>query len=185
MSDHPVILVSLDPGTKCLGVCVAELTAENTYRPIEVYTVEVLAEATRRHPELFDHHGRINAQYHVINETIRNLLIQWQPVGVVTEGPYFRRFPTPYRVLVECVLTIRRAVSEYDPYMQLQVIQPNVVKESVGVHGTSGDKELMRAALSRGVKGLDLSNIMLEQLDEHAIDAIAVGYCAAAARVTA
>ena len=80
-----------------------------------------------------------------------------------------------YAALVECLDAVRRAVIKYDETLSLTVIDPARVKKAIGVSGKSGDKTLVRAALSTMEAFTLMTDISLDKLDEHAIDAIAVG----------
>lgn len=108
----------------------------------------------------------------LVKEFIRN-----EPTIVASESPFMGRFPKAFAALVECVFAERSALREYDSEKVLIMITPTTVKVSAGVPHNSSDKEEMRDAV-HDLKDLDLGEIVIDDLDEHAIDAIHVARCA-------
>lgn len=106
-------------------------------------------------------------------------MINFEVHGVASECPYMGRFPQAYAALTECLTSIRSAVHDYDPTLVLHEIDPATVKMNVNVNGKSGDKQLMTNAVTELIKTgriLNTGLVNIGLLDEHAIDAIAVGY---------
>lgn len=87
------------------------------------------------------------------------------------------RFAAAFRALTECMVFISDAVGRYDPMMLLHVVDPPTAKMAVGLvikKGMTKD-DVKKAVLA--LKDLENPNgIILEDLDEHSIDSIAVGY---------
>jgi len=73
---------------------------------------------------------------------------------------------------------VRSAVYMYDPFMPLFQVDPSTAKINAGMERIKGtDKEDVRRAM-RKRKGIKW-NVDLEDLDEHSVDACAIGlYCA-------
>ncbi|MBW6072792.1 hypothetical protein KZ856_38130, partial [Pseudomonas aeruginosa] len=95
---------------------------------------------------------------------------------VIVESNYLGRFATSFAALVECVAVIRSALFEYDPFIPLYMVDPTTVKTNVGMKKIKGtDKEDVRRAL---VSRPDVvwGDVDHNQLDEHSIDAVAIGY---------
>lgn len=86
--------------------------------------------------------------------------------------------PSAYGPLVAVMTLIQDALISYAPGVPFMVIQPQQGKKGVGVAGIKG-KGVMREAV-KGIpvliEALKRGNCLLDELDEHAIDSIAVGY---------
>ena len=68
---------------------------------------------------------------------------------------------------------MQRALHLWDDYKPLYMIDPPSVKKAVGAQ-TRGDKDAVKKAIKL-IKELEMVNF--NNLDEHSIDATAVGYC--------
>lgn len=166
-------IVATDPGTSTLGVAVLSITDSGLM--VEHATTLVLGKLARNYPLIVEKHSERIAKLYATTDAVLKLLLAWQPTYVASEGPYMGSFPTAYAALVESVDAIRRAVIRYDPYLDFSVTDPASVKKAIGVSGKSGDKELVRAAVSKHATLTLHPEVNLSELDEHAIDAIAVG----------
>ena len=167
-------IVALDPGTAALGVAVIDVDPETGHLYVNhATTLDVLKEA-QRYPQIAALHGDRVSKLHALERALVRIFLAWKPDQIVSEAPYMGRFPQAYAALVECVTSIRRAVMSYDRTLPLPTIDPATVKKSVGVSGKSGDKSAMLSAI-QSRDDLTLC-VNLSDLDEHAIDAIAVGY---------
>jgi hypothetical protein len=67
-------------------------------------------------------------------------------------------------------------VYAYDPFMPLQIVDPTTVKTNIGMIKIRGtDKEDVRKAL-KALKELEWDGVDIDDLDEHAVDSVAIGY---------
>jgi Holliday junction resolvasome RuvABC endonuclease subunit len=173
-SEAPVErILSIDPGTNTLGVAILRIQGPNTALEY-AFTLQV-GKLYTRYPLIIENHGDKVAKLYTVQQDLLKLMEAWKPTYLVSEGPFMGSFPAAYAALVECLDAIRRAVLKYDETLPLTVISPSIVKKSIGVSGKSGDKTLVRAALSTKEAFTIMTDISLNNLDEHAIDAIAVG----------
>ena len=173
MDIPPIRIVAIDPGTNSLGFAVLEVM-DNC---VEVLYADTLhgAKLAAVHTGLLEVHGERVTKLYALNHEIAARLCTWMPHHVVSESPYMGRFPQAYAALIECVGAIRNAVIAYDRQLPLHQLDPATVKQAVGVSGKTGDKTLMTAALKRLHTQIAIMDGTLDDLDEHAIDAIAVG----------
>ena len=79
-----------------------------------------------------------------------------------------------YAALTEAMTALSAGLYTYDPSIRLATWEPSAVKLAMGVNGRSGDKELMRSAIT--LRPDIVMCTPIELLDEHAVDAICVGY---------
>lgn len=168
-------VMSIDPGTKTLGLAVWEVDQRTNERVILFAHTVMTDRQMSYYPWLVDNHSEKTARLKAIEDELLFFMCEWDVHVVATEGPYFRRMVTAFQALVECVTAIRAALVRYDPYMQLYIFDPASVKKSVGVGGNSGDKELMRQAVIQHFGNMVAPGVDLYEISEHAIDAIAVG----------
>ena len=97
----------------------------------------------------------------------------YKPLSVVCETPFFNmQRPSAAGPLYELLTTLEQTLFEWDKEKPLYKVEPKTVKKAVGA-SANAKKDEVRSALSK-VKELQCA--CLDFLDEHAIDAIAVGY---------
>lgn len=172
-------LLAIDPGTSMLGISVLECDFA-TQAITLIYATTIDADrACRTYALTQSIHGYRFARLHALKESLLYIMQDFGIHGVVSECPYMGRFPQAFAALTECLSSIRMAVQLYDELLPLHEIDPATVKMNVNVSGKSGDKELMRRAVSELVASGRICNygsVAVLQLDEHAIDAMAVGY---------
>lgn len=173
---EPYRIVSIDPGTDTLGTAVLDIDLDQRQVAVaEVYTFHG-SRLQRLFPLVVSVHGERMARLMAHEENLLSFFNYARPHGIVSESPYMGRFPSAFAALTECVSAIRRAVHRYDPLMPLHVVDPSTVKKNVGVKGTSGDKSAMARAIANLPDLKNPSQIPFAELDEHSVDAIAVGY---------
>ena len=174
--NEPYRIVSIDPGTNTLGVALLEV--DLVYFNITLLNAFTLNSGTNIHafPTVLESHGE---RYTKLFSHSQNLLIifnQYHPHSVICESPFLGRFPQAFEALVECKIMIRNALLSHDPSMPLETVDPPTAKLAVGAPGRGGDKEVVKKAILN-LDNLVLPNVnFIESLDEHSIDAIAVGY---------
>ena len=170
-------VMSFDPGTNHLGIAVFNVIPETGVLILKhAWTTDIAKLAEDRYPGLAAYHGIRMAKLQAIEDVIAKAVESWMPTTLISESPYMGRFPQAFGALVECLYVIRSMILRWDYGVVLHTIDPASVKQAVGVSGRSGDKSLMAAAIQKHPTRLDLSSVDLTRLDEHAIDAIAVGY---------
>lgn len=174
-SQTPFRLLSLDPGTSDLGVSLIEVAfPSNTCTITNAFTLKAggKKEGFGSIEEL--HGGRI-ARIQYLGEELDKILLHNKPHAVISEAPFMGRFANAYRALTEILWMLRDSVYNYDPYLPLYTIDPVTVKSSIGItkRKDMSDKSAVTRHLAKH-KGLTWQ-IDLDQLDEHSVDAVAVG----------
>lgn len=170
-----VRILSIDPGTDTLGVSVFDVDLRtNTKTLIHAFTYAA---------SKYIDHLKNNTQWEMIDEKymrlhrhyghMKDLLDYYQPHLVYHENAFMGKFPKAYEGLVQCLYEIRLAVRDYNPYVPLIGLAPMEAKSYIG--GISKDQVLRSVSK---IKDLQNLHALLPQLDEHAIDSIAIGYTA-------
>lgn len=167
-------IIAVDPGTNSLGVAVLDIDIQTHVVTVRHATTIDILKQSQNYPQLIAVHGERVSKLHSVEVSLYKLFKAWKPDEIVSEAPYMGRFPQAYAALIECIGSIRRAVMEYNRALPLPSIDPATVKKTVGVSGKSGDKDAMRGAIQR--QSDLVFNVLVDDLDEHSIDAIAVGY---------
>lgn len=169
-------ILSIDPGTNCTGVSILQIN-NDTKAVVILHSETIKAEKLALgYIFVMGIHGLRYAKILSVADRIDKLLRVYSPDLIVTESPYMGRFAQAFAALTELIAEIRNRVFLYNPNMVLNTVEPSIVKKNLGVKGTSGDKNAMREAILKYPLSYR-SYIEPENLDEHAIDSIAVGLC--------
>lgn len=109
--------------------------------------------------------------------TATAMIREHDPWAVACEAPFYNRFrPNAFGVLTEVVANVSMACSLSNPYIPFELLAPQLVKKSIGTAGKKG-KEPVAIALKSIPEIANAMTVSIDSLDEHSIDAIAVGYC--------
>ena len=125
--------------------------------------------------EISDLHGSRTVRLMILGDIVTDFLRTHRPHAVIVESNYLGKFANSFAALVECVIVIRNALYKYDPFIPLYMVDPSTAKINAGMAKVKGtDKEDVRRALRSRT---DLKwDIDIDSLDEHAVDACAIGY---------
>lgn len=173
-SPRPNRIVSIDPGTNTLGVACLEIDDSfSRIRVVDAMTIEAGKLARRKYTFQVELFGEKYAKLAAIKDALLRYYVAWHPLAVCSESPYMHLYPATFAALTECVSVVQRSAVDYDPCCVVRMIAPSEAKKAVGVSGASGDKEAVRQGiLQHGCIDFDVD---ISLLDEHAIDAIAIG----------
>lgn len=171
-------VVGLDPGTETFGVAVLDLSLKTGEIDVVHSETLVLQKLLREHNYRSEEetYGGRTARLMALEDSLFKLFEELQPHAVCSESPFLSRFPEAFAALTECVSSARRAVCRYDRYLPLELVDPPTAKKAVGMKVKRGmtkdDVKIAVAQLAiRYAEG-----IVLDNLDEHQVDAIAVAY---------
>ena len=171
-------LISIDPGSRNMGLAFTEvnlLTREITVVEAETVVVDLFL---RLHEGEYSF-GEIIERQLIISGVLKSTCERVEPHAFVAEDFYLAGNATAYRSLAECMLTAKNAVLQYNNNVKFLLYTASNIKKKIGVSGTSGDKAAVKEAVLK-LNNLSISSdIDTDALDQHAWDAIAVGYCGA------
>lgn len=177
-SSRTACLMSLDPGSDTLGTAKLDIDLESL--DLMAITAQTLkggrAGRGSWESEMFGERlGRIHAN----QQTLLGMFRFYRPFIVASESPFIsRRMPTAYGALMEVICSIRAALYEYDEWKQLHLYDPITVKMAVGATKFKGKDPVRDGVLAfPNIQQLYTGSTPLEDLDEHSLDAIAVGIC--------
>lgn len=175
---EPFKILSLDPGSSHLGVSIVLDYLDGTDLVIDDSFTVHLKDNNPLYSEFGDLHGNRVVRLMQLGDAVLDLLRTHKPHAIIVEANYLGRFATAFAALVECVAMVRSAVYTYDPFMPLYQVDPSTAKINIGIERVKGtDKEDVRKAIRKRTR--IKWNVNLDELDEHAVDACAIGvYCA-------
>ena len=175
---HTFKLVSIDPGLNNIGAAVFDISLEKDSFKITRILAETLQEDRVVDQVCYDIEKDEERHYKRIRmvSALMRLIRHHRPSVVVCESPFFNATrPSSYAVLVEVIMEIQMSVYQYDNAIRFSLFAPQLVKKSLGVAGQKG-KEVVREAMAKNETLIEALDGDLDSLDEHSVDAIAVGY---------
>ena len=174
-------MIAIDPGSNITGVSRFDLDVRNKkILSIRTWRIDVnkLKNDTGLPEEMFSE--RMIRYYKLRNEFIR-ILHRENPHYVAYEGPFMNKLqPSAYGPLVSVMTILQDALVQYCPGNPFYITQPQQVKKAVGVAGKKG-KGVIKEAIEKIpelMEALKAGQTKLDELDDNAIDSIAVGYSA-------
>lgn len=171
--DKMVRIAAVDPGTSHLGMAV--LDWEYGQPQAEVVWAGTAHVADPTHNNAFGECvGKRDARLVQLEEQFREFLQLSCPTFIATETPFMRRAKlSAYESGVELQLMLRRTLWDVYPEKSLHGFNPIIVKSYVGVEAKGTDKTHMQRAVMQLYA--NHTRCDLSTLDEHSIDAVAVG----------
>lgn len=167
-------VLAIDPGSSNLGFSFLESSLDDKINLITSDTINIKNNAPAYRDLDFYHEDKY-IRLIQLKDVVAELLNEYQPHALVAESNYMGRFATGFAALVECVCIIRMCLYEFNPYMQLHMVDPTTVKTNIGmkrIRGTTKD-DVKRALIAS--KKVIWNDIDPETLDEHSIDSVAIG----------
>lgn len=171
----PARLIGIDPGTEKIGICACEFTVDGL-RVVDAYTIKTSMLVNRHYGEYANRYGDRAAQIKAGVDACLKYIDAWGGSMIAYESPYLGKHAQAYGSGVEIMTLMHESFRRQNQFMRFLTIDPATVKTSVSVSGKSGDKLMVRKGVLES-KFLTLSDFVL-QLDEHAIDSIAVALSA-------
>lgn len=169
-------LVAIDPGLNNIGVAVFQFQTN----PLKILTINAFTIKEERVEDRTCLDGEYIAEQ-VVKRTrmvnaVLTVLKKVSPEALVSESPFFdRRKPGSFAVLTEVINDIFSGTLRFNNNIRISMVAPLLVKHTLGVAGQKG-KEVVKEAMSQTQEVLEVLESGFDELDEHAIDAIGVGY---------
>ena len=166
--------ISIDPGLSTCGFAIFTAN-EHGIESIEPFTItNSRIGFSSDYPE--EHHLGRSIRIHLLCLVLLRVLQRINPIAIVSESPFYNpRMPGAFGSLTELVAALRLTVASYNVYIPFIAYAPQEVKQSFKRSGQIG-KVVMKEALEQNDFLCSKLTAPLETLDEHSIDAIAVGY---------
>lgn len=174
-SDWVCNLMAIDPGSSSLGVAIYELNLK-TFDIIRTTAFTVHATGLSQYSKhASNQYGDRFARFAAMENELMELFESIRPSIVICESPFFSRFtPSAFSVLTELVSIIQKTLFNFNNQIPFFKVDPPTAKKAIGAKGNA-KKDDMTIALEKVADKLKLVNPVTE-LDEHAVDACAIGY---------
>lgn len=176
---EPLRIVSIDPGTETMGVSLLGLhpiTLEQSF--IEAFTMRGSVLNYYWGNVLHDGDGR-DSRLVALENQLLNYFNRVQPHIVVYEDNYLGASPQSFKALIEACMCIKHAIWKFNPYLASYTVKPNQAKSTVNAIAKKGMSQEERKALVRiGLQNYQILRVpplTLALLDEHSVDAVAIG----------
>lgn len=172
-------LVSQDPGLNNIGLSVYELELldENKARIKRIHAETVTTKNVKEITSLDDDlHEEFLRKKDNMTSAVASFVKDEDPCVFVTETAFFDRLhPSSYAVLSMVISEVFDKILKHNPNITLGKLAPKAVKKLFNIAGQKG-KDPVKEAVSLVKVIMDKLDVDFWQLDEHSIDAIAIGY---------
>ncbi len=169
--------MAIDPGSNCTGVSVIEFDCvSKTIISTHAFTID--AKRLAINSSFDESFGNRLARIDALRQCLIYYFCHYKPAFTICESPFIGiSRPQAYGALTETICAVRLALAEYDPFQTLFSIDPPSAKIGVGAPGNA-KKDVMMSKVCGLAPVLNFANGEqgLAALDEHSIDAIAIGY---------
>lgn len=178
MPDHYLSfkIAAIDPGLNNTGIAIYDLN----YLTKEIISVEaytIISDKMQNHTG-FDEDtiAERTIKLYKLKMAIQYMLKNTNPLLVTYETPFYNRFrPMAYAALLEVAGMIHNSILEYNANIPFVGVEPKLVKKHIGAQVMVG-KCPMRDAVQTHPEIMSVLRNNIDMLDEHSVDAIAVGY---------
>ena len=174
---NQIRIVGIDPGSTTTGICILIIDL-NTFDILSTIAWTIngskLAGKNTWSEELY---GNRYSRVQSIEYELLQIFNNYQPTIIVSEAPFInQKFPAAGIALTEVMCAIRRAVMNYDLWIELKIVPPSSVKNGINAVG-GANKYAMKEKLTLLLPILNYCGFAdFDLLDEHSIDAIAVAF---------
>jgi len=173
-------VMGIDPGLSNTGVATFELT----YGTDEIVKIEAF---TLVNDKLLDLSG-VDDETHLertvklfkLKQAFLYVLANTNPAIIASESPFFnKKFPGAYAPLVEVMNVLLMSIVEWNNNVKYYTFAPSTTKQAIGARPVKNNTEEQKKEIQRAILAYpNLLNVLVtpvEQLSQHAFDAIAAG----------
>lgn len=168
------MLLSIDPGINNTGLSIIEFK-DNLYVH-ETVLVSTVRKFTDEEKEVEKFYNSKTVKVLAILKKIEEILEKYQLNTIAIEAPFYNALtPVAYGSILEVIFALKYAIV-VPRKMKLHLIEPLLVKKLFAREHLA-TKAIMRELLTRKVDEKEIVlNKSIENLSEHEVDSIAVGY---------
>ena len=174
-------LLAIDPGTNQMGVSIFQLDM-TTFKIVSIRSWTIAVEKLKNETGLVeDFHSNSFLKLMKIKKTLGDLLVKENIHHVAYEAPFMGMLqPSAYGPLVALMTIVHLTVIEYAQDVKFTIFPPQTVKKGIGVAGKKGKEVVLEAIknIASIMIALKQGHCELDDLDNNAVDSVAVGYTA-------
>lgn len=176
-ASNNINIVGIDPGTTCTGVAILTIDV-STMKIVRTKAMTFNSDKMLSEDEyLTEPHSERMCKIIAQKNNLIRLFRYHLPSYICCESPFFNRLrPSAFGPLMEILSAIQMASVEYNPLVKFTLYPPSIIKKALGGSGLANKDAVRNQLLLRD----DLEyngDYPLDKLDEHSLDAIAVGIC--------
>lgn len=171
-------ILSIDPSSTSVGIA-RYLVNSNTYDIVDISAGTLNLDTYSYDPMLFNNiHSDKTIRLVKLEYRFIELLNEVKPDVVVCESAFFNPSrPNAFSSLTEVIFLLGSLTIKYNPNIRFITLPPKTIKEAIGSLKISDKgKDIVKESI---LKIPDIYNLVykfIDSLDNHAIDAIAIGY---------
>lgn len=166
-------VVGIDPGSTFLGLSTIYFDV-SSLEITQIHSKTLYGSRYIQNEKINDSFGGTQSMLIGHRKYLWNHFNLVSPLGVFCESPFYNsRMPAAFGSLIKTLEYIKNACILHDPYMKFATVDPPTAKKAIGASGGSRDKADMIKALE---KMPFYKNIIFEEVTEHAVDSVAIGY---------
>ena len=164
---HNFNIITIDPGINHLGLSVCEIDFQNK-EVIKTFSTTLHVKEKNLNKRNIELYGLRQCKIDYLNEILIKYIEKYKPITVVVESPAF--LP-----LIELLYQIRMTIREFENINYVSY-EPSLIKKTVGASAICKKDEVKKYVLiNKDFFKLE-KEINIEDLDEHAIDSLAILY---------
>lgn len=175
-------VAGIDPGTDTVGVSLIEIDPVTfQHRWITSFTLRG-SYLGYHHYQVFDNDESRDARLLGIQNRLLQFFGGSLPHYIAYEDNFLQHSASSFKALIEAVFAIKQASWLYNPYVPLLSVKPTQAKSLIGAIPPRGVKVDNKALVRQGLlnyKPLGMTEAMMNTIDEHGIDSLAIAAYAA------
>lgn len=166
-------LLACDNGSDTFGVSFVEVDLRTGHLHVSHSETCTASRSLFRYEGMADERGAFAARLCVLRGFFQEILHDFDPHGVVVEGPFVHLNVSTYMTLKTVINALRDEVYDYNPALVVDEVAPMSAKKAVKAKEYTG-KEPVRDAVLALTHVTYAPQVDRFALDEHCIDSIAV-----------
>lgn len=169
-------MICVDPGFNNLGVSIFKIETR-TGRILDIQIETIVTDKAPSYSGFSDEYVPERLfKLRKIYDNFKTLCRHYNPAILAHETPFYNpRMPAAFGSLVEVLDAVKNATLNWNSNIYIEGLSPQSVKKGVGAAGKKGKDVMMDAVLSiPEIK--DVIDFPLDELTEHCIDSMAVGW---------
>lgn len=169
-------ILSIDPGLNNTGCSIYEIEhSQSGILNIQSFTLQN-DKLKNNIPLDLEFYPERMVKLYKLKQALTEVIMHYQPALVVCESPFYNRFrPMAYGALLEVLSIIQSSLLSFNINIPFYTVEPLLIKKTVGAGMMKGKLDV-KEAVRRIPSIMNVLQNSLDDLDEHAIDSIAVGY---------
>jgi Holliday junction resolvasome RuvABC endonuclease subunit len=172
--------LSIDPGLNFCGISVISFNKiddnTGTFEVLDTILVKNARKFTDEEKVIETKLGNRTVKVLAILSTINELLFKHDIESIVVEAPFYNALtPMAYGSLLEIIFAIKYSIV-VDSELKFKLIEPLLIKKIFTNMSQANKEQMKKFLLSKKEDGSIIINKNIEELSEHEIDSIAVGF---------